>query len=508
MKIGVRSAEARRAPAAPYGGRLVDLVATADQRAALLEEARTLESLQLSAESVAWLSLLARGALSPLDRFLGQADAESVRSSMRLANGMLFPAPIVLPLRKPAPWELDTRLALRDARNHLLALLTVEEIFPWHGMESDTPSFAVSGPMQVLSPPESLLFPQLRRTPADVRQMLAHFGGAQILAADAWDVDNESQAPTLKNMAEKLDASLLLNLAAAEYRVDDYDLHLQLRRWKERFPAAFGKQAVLNVLDLPEAVHGERNVLLRAILHRNYGAHIYLCSSQDLSESLRIEDRTSHGASLMESIRAIGLEPIAIQAQRLFPVTASRKHSSPPTGLCIWFTGLPGAGKSTIAEQLTVRLMEHGRRVTLLDGDVVRTHLSRGLSFSREDRETNVQRIGFVASEIVRHGGVAVCAAVSPYRSARESVRRMMPPGAFVEVFVDTPLSVCEQRDVKGFYARARSGQMKSFTGVDDPYEAPENPEIRITTSDTDPQQETQQIFDFLLQGYLGTEPK
>jgi sulfate adenylyltransferase len=166
---------------------------------------------------------------------------------------------------------------------------------------------------------------------------------------------------------------------------------------------------------------------------------------------------------------------------------------------------LPGAGKSTIAERLTLRLMSHGRRVTLLDGDVVRTHLSRGLSFSREDRDTNVQRIGFVASEIVRHGGIAICAAVSPYRSARERVRSMMPQGAFVEVFVDTPVSVCEERDVKGFYAKARSGQLKSFTGVNDPYETPESPELRIATCEASAEQEEQQIFDFLLQHQLAT---
>src|SRR5206468_5519735 len=116
-------------------------------------------------------------------------------------------------------------------------------------------------------------------------------------------------------------------------------------------------------------------------------------------------------------------------------------------GVCIWFTGLSGAGKSTTAEVLTVLLLEHGRQVTLLDGDVVRTHLSKGLGFSRADRDTNIHRIGFVASEIVRHGGAVVCAAVSPYRAARDHCRSLFGEGRFLEVFVDTPLEVCEQRD-------------------------------------------------------------
>jgi len=151
-------------------------------------------------------------------------------------------------------------------------------------------------------------------------------------------------------------------------------------------------------------------------------------------------------------------------------------------GLCIWFTGLSGAGKSTTADILTVLLLEQGRRVTLLDGDLVRVHLSKGLGFSKEDRDTNIRRIGIVASEIVFHGGVAICAAVSPYRAARNEVRNMMKKGHFIEIFVNTPLEACEERDVKGIYAQARAGKIKGFTGIDDPYEPPQNPELVLDT--------------------------
>jgi len=151
-------------------------------------------------------------------------------------------------------------------------------------------------------------------------------------------------------------------------------------------------------------------------------------------------------------------------------------------GACIWFTGLSGSGKSTTAEILTSLLLERGRQVTLLDGDVVRTHLSKGLGFSPEDRDTNILRIGFVAGEIARHGGTVICAAISPYRSTRNEARKMVGEERFIEVFVDTPIDVCEQRDVKGLYARARRGQITGFTGVDDPYEAPVNPEITLDT--------------------------
>jgi sulfate adenylyltransferase len=168
-------------------------------------------------------------------------------------------------------------------------------------------------------------------------------------------------------------------------------------------------------------------------------------------------------------------------------------------GFCVWFTGLSGAGKSTTAEVLTVLLMEHGRQITVLDGDVVRTHLSKGLGFSKEDRDTNIRRIGYVASEIVRHGGVAVCAAVSPYRATRDDVRNMVSPERFIEVYVDTPLSVCEQRDVKGMYAKARRGEIKEFTGIDDPYEPPTSPEIVLDTVNNSAEVNAHFILDYLI---------
>jgi sulfate adenylyltransferase len=152
-------------------------------------------------------------------------------------------------------------------------------------------------------------------------------------------------------------------------------------------------------------------------------------------------------------------------------------------GACIWFTGLHNAGKSTTAAVLTTLLQEHGRQVTLLDGDVVRTHFSEGLGYSKEDRDDHVRRIGYVASEIVRHGGIAVCAAVSPYRATRNDVRSLIKEEHYFEVFVDTPLEICESRDTKGLYHKARSGEITGFTGIDDPYEKPQHPEIWIETT-------------------------
>jgi sulfate adenylyltransferase len=176
-------------------------------------------------------------------------------------------------------------------------------------------------------------------------------------------------------------------------------------------------------------------------------------------------------------------------------------------GVCIWFTGLSGAGKSTTAEELTVLLLERGRQATVLDGDVVRTQLSRGLGFSKEDRDTNIRRIGFVAAEIVRHGGVAICAAVSPYLVTRNEVRDMVGRDHFVEVFVDTPLDVCEQRDAKGMYAKARRGEISGFTGIDDPYEPPIDPEITLDTVAQTPEENAHRILAHLIRrGFVRTD--
>jgi sulfate adenylyltransferase len=171
---------------------------------------------------------------------------------------------------------------------------------------------------------------------------------------------------------------------------------------------------------------------------------------------------------------------------------AELRRTYPPKfrqGFTVFFTGLSGAGKSTIANALAVKLMEiGGRSVTVLDGDIVRKHLSSELGFSKAHRDLNVQRIGFVASEITKAKGIAICAPIAPYAETRRKVREMVSTyGGFLEVYVATPLEVCEKRDRKGLYAKARAGLIKEFTGIDDPYEVPENPELSISTLDMNP---------------------
>lgn len=152
-------------------------------------------------------------------------------------------------------------------------------------------------------------------------------------------------------------------------------------------------------------------------------------------------------------------------------------------GFCLWLTGLSGAGKTTIAQSVTKELSSHSITTSLLDGDIVREHLSKELGFSRQDRDMNVLRIGFVASEIVKHNGVAICSVISPYASTRQRVRNMFMQDSFIEAHISTPINECERRDAKGLYKKARSGFIKGFTGIDDVYESPSNPEINIDTT-------------------------
>jgi len=171
-------------------------------------------------------------------------------------------------------------------------------------------------------------------------------------------------------------------------------------------------------------------------------------------------------------------------------------------GFVLWFTGLSGSGKSTIADIVVPALRKHGVKIEVLDGDVVRTNLSKGLGFSKEDRDTNILRVGFVANLMSRNGLAACCACISPYKAIRDAVRKQVEGdgGRFIEIFMDTPIEECMKRDTKGLYKKALAGEIKQFTGVDDPYEAPENPEIRLKTCEATPEESAKQLLAYLEQ--------
>ena len=236
---------------------------------------------------------------------------------------------------------------------------------------------------------------------------------------------------------------------------------------------------------------------------------VYVKESQSFKS---IEDVTE-GETAM-NVSGTELREILKQGQQIpdwftFPEVANILQESYPKrqnqGFTVFFTGLSGAGKSTIANGLVARVLEGtAKSTTLLDGDIVRQHLSSELGFSKEHRNINIQRIAYVASEITKHSGIAICAPIAPYKAQRDSARKLVEPfGTFIEVYVSTSFEVCEDRDVKGLYAKARKGLIKGFTGLDDPYEAPTNPEIEVDGSSGDPALEVEKIYDFLLSNRL-----
>jgi sulfate adenylyltransferase len=409
----------------------------------------------------------------------------------------------------------------------------------------------ISGTLKVLNRPRYYDFVDLRRTPAEVRSLLEKMGHAKVVAFQTRNPLHRIHEELTKRAAAEVGGSLLLHPVVGMTKPGDVDHFTRVRIYRALAEKYYDPgSTLLSLLPLAMRMAGPREALWHAIIRRNYGAThfivgrdhagpgkdstgkpfygpydaqelvarfasetgvtpvpfrelVYLPETQEYME----ESKIPQGAKVA-AISGTEVREEYLAKGKLLPEWFTRKETAeilsrthPPRhhqGFCIWFTGLSGAGKSTTADVLTSLLLERGKQITVLDGDVVRTHLSKGLGFSREDRDTNILRIGFVASEIVRHHGVTLCAAVSPYRAARNEARKMVGEDQFIMVYVDTPIEVCEQRDSKGMYARARRGEIKGFTGVDDPYEPPINPEITLDTVKHTPEENARKIIGFL----------
>jgi sulfate adenylyltransferase len=554
----------------PYGDKLVDLTVSADAVNELKIQAGHLPSIQLSDRSVCDLELLATGAFSPLDRFMGQADYQRVLGEMRLSNGAIFPIPICLPIEPNPEIKLDGKIALRNSKNELLALMTVEEIYEWDLAEMAQGAFGtqdlrhplvaeihrygklnISGRLEVIQLPRHYDFQNLRLTPAQTRARLETFGYPNVVAFQTRNPLHRVHEELTKRAIESVDGVLLLHPVVGLTKPGDVDHFTRVRTYKSLASSYYEPDRILlSLLPLAMRMAGPREALWHAIIRRNFGANHLIVGrdhaspgvdsagqpfygpydAQELvasfSEELGVEvvpfqelvylpeeERYEEVSKITPQVRTASLSGTQVRQEYLnngkaLPDWFTRPEvaeilaeSYPPRhrqGVCIWFTGLSGAGKSTTADVLTVLLLEQGRHVTVLDGDVVRTNLSQGLGFSKQDRDLNIRRIGFVAAELVRHGGTVVCAAVSPYRATRNDVRAMVGHDHFIEVFVDTPLDVCEGRDAKGMYAKARRGEIKDFTGIDDPYEPPHHPEITLDTVNKSAEDNARAILEHL----------
>ena len=417
--------------------------------------------------------------------------------------------------------------------------------------------YNLSGELRVLALPRYYDFSALRLTPQQVRRRLAALGHPNVVAFQTRNPLHRAHEELTARAAQAIDGTLLLHPVVGLTKPGDIDHYTRVRTYRMLAERYYDRRRMLLAL-LPLAMRmaGPREALWHAIIRRNFGANHLIVGRDHASPGLDSQDRPFYGPYEAQELLAthaeeIGVRPVPFSELVYLPeedryeeaarvpsgkrtvslsgtevreqylekgltlpawftrpeIATILAEAHPPRhrqGFCLWFTGLSGAGKSMTAGVLSSMLLEHGRQVTVLDGDVVRTHLSKGLGFSTEDRDTNIRRIGFVASEIVRHGGGVICAAVSPYRATRNECRAMVGGERFIEVYVDTPLEVCEGRDAKGMYALARAGKIKNFTGIDDPYEPPHDPEIVIETINRTAEENAGRILSHLItQGFV-----
>ena len=516
---------------APHGGSLVDRIVSARDTSGLLR-------LVLDARELADLELIAVGAASPLTGFLGRADYERVLAESRLASGVVWPLPFTLAAPEPG---VSGEVALADGRGRVWGVLRVAETFrrdpraealavygtddPAHPGVAYTlsrPEWAVGGEVEVFPLPE-LPFQRYRLTPAALRAEIARRGWKRVAGFQTRNPIHRAHEHLTKLALEQTDG-LVLHPLVGETKNDDVPAAVRFRAYEVLIARYYPPERTI-LAAFPAAMRyaGPREALFHAIARKNYGITHFIVGRDhagvgkfypplaaqeifdkfpDLGvEPLKFEPtfyctvcanlaspRTCphdarlelSGSKVRDILRAGGDLPREFTRPEVAEVL--REHYA-PRGFIVWFTGLSGAGKSTLAQALARRIGGE-RRLEILDGDEVRTHLSKGLGFSREDRDTNIHRIGYVARTLARHGVGVVTAAISPYADTRAEVRRLAEENgvAVVEVFASAKLEALVARDVKGLYKKALAGEVAHFTGVSDPYEAPARPDVEVRT--------------------------
>jgi sulfate adenylyltransferase len=548
--------------------------------AELKAASRDWPSWDLTPRQLCDLELLLSGGFSPLRGFMGRADYASVCAEMRLADGTLWPIPIVLdvPEEVAATLEPGGMLALRDPEGMMIAALGVDELYcPDREAEAEavygtadlahpgvasllrrTNPWYVGGKLEGLCLPVHYDYRRLRRTPEKLRAEFAQLGWRRVVAFQTRNPMHRAHHQLTLRAAKEVGASLLIHPVVGMTKPGDVDHHTRVRCYQALLAHYPRNTALLSLLPLAMRMAGPREALWHAIIRKNHGCtHLIVGRDHagpgadssgtpfygpyEAQQLLRkheeelgvtmvpfrmmvyLADRDTYvpDDEIPPGTRALTISGTELR-QRLaegrelptwftFPEVAEQLRATYPPrskqGFTVFFTGLSGSGKSTLANVLLVKLLEvGGRPVTLLDGDLVRKHLSSELGFSKEHRDINIRRIGWVASEITKNGGIALCAPIAPYETTRRDVREQISAcGGFVLVYVATPLEVCEQRDRKGLYAKARQGLIPEFTGISDPYEEPVDAELVIDTTRLLPEEAAQEIILYLeRQGYIG----
>ena len=417
----------------------------------------------------------------------------------------------------------------------------------------NTGSHYVSGKLKKVDLPKHYDYTSIRHTPKSLKNEFEKLGWKKIVAFQTRNPMHRAHKEIAMLAAEENNANLLIHPVVGPTKPGDVDHYTRVRCYEKILNYFPKNKAYLSLLPLAMRMAGPREALWHAIIRKNYGCtHIIIGRDHagpgnDINgnpyygpydaQDLLLEHQDEIGIKMVpfkmlvyvkESKKYVQIDKVpknqtalSISGTQLrsklenneeipswftYPEIVEELHRVYPPknkqGFTIFFSGLSGSGKSTIANGLLVKLLEHGkRRVTLLDGDIVRTHLSSELGFSKEHREINVKRIGYVASEITKNGGIAICAPIAPFEESRKINRALISQyGSYIEVFVSTPIEECEKRDVKGLYAKARAGVLKGFTGIDDPYEEPIDAELNIDTTSISPEKSVEIVYEYLNQ--------
>jgi len=422
---------------------------------------------------------------------------------------------------------------------------------------NQTHPFYVGGTLKGIELPPHHTFKPSRHTPKELKAKFDELGWEKIVAFQTRNPLHRAHVELTKRAVAETGANLLLHPVVGRTSPGDVDYFSRVRCYQAVIDHYPEQTATLSLLPLAMRMGGPREAVWHALIRKNYGCTHFIIGRDHAgpgkggdgnpfygpydAQTLAKEHETEMGIKILTFEEMVYVQEVdeymarstvsedstilslsgtelrqALRQGTDIPswfsypeVVTELRRSYPPRpqqGLTVFFTGLSGSGKSTIANVLVAKLMEiGGRPVTLLDGDIVRKNLSSELGFSKEHRDINIKRIGYVASEITKNRGIAVCAPIAPYTTTRREVREMIEQyGGFIEIHVATPIEVCEQRDRKGLYAKARAGLIKEFTGIDDPYEAPEQPEIQIDTTNISPDEAAQQILNYLsAQGFF-----
>lgn len=531
----------------------------------------TLPRMNLRGRQLHDLEVMLVGGFDPVVGFMDEADYNSVVETMRLADGRLFPIPIVLDVEEQSPYAVGDKVLLCDPFGNPLAVMTVtsrytpdkkKEAQCVYGTEDmlhpgvqylvdEMGPVYLGGTVEKIALPVRHDFKQFRFTPEELKALFKERGWDKVVGFQTRNPMHRAHFELVKRAHEKTGAPVLIHPVVGMTKPGDIDYVTRVRTYSV-VANTYGKEFThLSLLPLAMRMAGPREAVWHAIIRKNYGCTHFISGRDHAGPGKGSDGKDFYGPYEARDLAIkyadeIGItivpsEELAYSKTRGTYVATSevdegdeienisgtefrrrlregeeipewfsfkesidilRQSISRDTrpGVAVFFTGLSCSGKSTLAQLLLARLQEiQDRDITFLDGDIIRDHLSKGLGFSKEDRDENVRRVGFVASEVVRHGGIAICSLIAPYADARRAVRnRIEHYGEFVEVFVDTSLEECERRDTKGLYAKARQGLIKGFTGIDDPYERPETPELIAKTEEATPEELVAEIISYL----------